>query len=209
MRRLGLFSLAFVCGWILMGFEILGGRILSPFFGSDIHVWGSVIGVFLLALSVGYYLGGRLSTRLPHIWGLAGVIAVAGILIAVLPLYYVALGDVLFDRWVAPYPGSERWASLACALILFFAPSVALGMVSPYTIRLLATDLGRIGQQAGTLYAVSTAGSFIGAIFTSFYLILWLGSKACLFLHGGILVVSSLLAVLMWHLTKPVPHHGV
>lgn len=184
--------LVFVCGWAVMSLEILGGRILTPYFGSDIYVWGSVISVFLLSLSIGYFLGGKLSRRLAGRWHLSAVILGAAVCITVLPLFHEKVNGAIFDLWVADSQAGERWACLAAATVLFLIPTTLLGMVSPYAVRLATTEVSSVGEKAGVLYAISTVGSVLGCLMTSFYLILWFHMNTILLLTGGLLLVVAL-----------------
>ena len=177
----------------MMGLEILGGRILSPDFGSGVYVWGSVIGVFLLSLSVGYLVGGRLSSRFPSVVGLAVTVVLAAASVVPVALWYPQISG-----WFADLGLHERWGALLAAGAMFFLASVFLGMVSPYCIRLLTESVDRVGSAAGTLYAVSTVGSFLGCIHTSFYLITWLGIHAILWLACGVLVAVAVLLAAGW-----------
>jgi predicted membrane-bound spermidine synthase len=194
LRTCGIGVTVFGCGGVLMGLEIVGGRMLSPDFGSGVWVWGSVISIFLAALSLGYFAGGLLSQRFPHGLGLALVIAAAAL--SILP---VALWHRPISGWFADLGWHERWGSLAAATGLFFVPSMLLGIVSPYAIRLVARDIASIGTRAGTLYALSTVGSFLGCLLTSFYLILWLGITQILYLAAGMLLGIALLLLATWY----------
>ena len=198
LRTLGVAVTVFGCGWVLMGLEIVGGRMLAPYFGSGIWVWGSVISVFLAALSVGYLLGGLTSQRFPYGEGLAAVIFVAAL--ALLP---VALWHRPASEWFADLGFHERWGSLIAASALFFLPSLLLGMVSPYAVQLVTRDLSAVGNSAGTLYAISTVGSFLGCLLTAFYFILWMGIQQLLFCSAGALSLIAIWLLLVWHFTKP------
>jgi predicted membrane-bound spermidine synthase len=101
--------------------------------------------------------------------------------------------------WIASLDLHERWGSLLAAAALFFLPSVLLGTVSPYAIRLVTQDVASVGAKAGTLYAISTIGSFLGCLMTSFYLILWLGITHILFLAAGTLVLVAAFLLMMWY----------
>ncbi|PIY43255.1 MAG: glycosyl transferase [Armatimonadetes bacterium CG_4_10_14_3_um_filter_66_18] len=191
-RSVCLGILVFVCGWTLMMLEMLGARILAPCFGSDVYVWGSVIGVFLLALSVGYYAGGQLSARSPHATTLVVLIVCCAIWLGALPLVHRPFSDWMFDWWVAGHGGEDKWGSLMSAVALFLVPSVLLGTVSPFAIRLAATDVGSVGEKAGSLYAVSTIGSFLGCMMTSFYLIMWMGINRIIEVHAAVLLLTAL-----------------
>ncbi|OHB75909.1 MAG: hypothetical protein A2Z25_20155 [Planctomycetes bacterium RBG_16_55_9] len=193
-RTWGVAMTVFGCGWVLMGLEIVGGRMLSPDFGSGVWTWGSIISVFLAALSTGYFVGGLLSQRCPSGLGLAIVIFAAAI--SILP---VALWHRTASGWFADLGLHERWGSLLASMALFFVPSMLLGMVSPYAVRLVTQDIATVGSKAGTLYALSTVGSCLGCLFTSFYLILWMGIRRILFLSSGALVLIALLLLVTWY----------
>jgi predicted membrane-bound spermidine synthase len=180
-------TLVFVCGWAVMSLEILGGRILTPFFGSDIYVWGSVISVFLMSLAIGYFLGGKLSKRFTKPVYLCGVILVAAVSMMVLTQVHERVNGAVFDLLVTE-SGGERWACLLAATSLFLLPTTLLGMVSPCAVRLAAREVSSVGEKAGTLYAISTVGSVLGCLMTSFYFILWFHMNTILFLTGGMLV---------------------
>lgn len=194
LRTCGISVTVFGCGWILMGLEILGGRILSPDFGSGVWVWGSVISIFLAALSTGYFFGGLLSQRFPQGIGLALVIVMAAI--SIIP---VAIWHRTTSGWFADLDLHERWGSLFAAMTLFFVPSMLLGIVSPYAVRLVTRDVESVGTKAGTLYAISTAGSFLGCLLTSFYFILWMGIQLILFLSVGALLLIALILLATWY----------
>ena len=193
-RTWGVALTVFGCGWVLMGLEIVGGRMLSPDFGSGVWTWGSIISVFLAALSTGYFVGGLLSQRFPRGPGLAIVIFIAAI--SILP---VALWHRPVSGWFADLGLHERWGSLLAAMALFFVPSMLLGMVSPYAVRLVTQDVATVGTKAGTLYAISTVGSCLGCLFTSFYLILWMGIQRILYLSSGVLLFIALLLLIAWY----------
>lgn len=165
-----LHTVVFVCGAVLMGLEIVGSRILAPNFGNSIFVWGSLISVVLAALSLGYWLGGMLADRRPHLSVLGVLIAIPGIMIAVLPFAYPSL-----NRAIAASALGTRLSPLVSSVLLFLVPSVFLGTISPFAVRLQARAVSSVGTTAGGLYAVSTAGSILGTLITAFYLIAILG----------------------------------
>jgi hypothetical protein len=182
------YVVAFWSGFFVMGVELLGGRILAPNFGSSIYVWGALITIFMLALSLGYLAGGRYSQRNPGLARLGLLLAAAAITaLPVLPLSGITLEDLAI---AIPDP---RFGSLAAAAMLFFVPTFFSGMVSPYCVRLLVDAEESSGRRAGQLYFVSTFGSAAGTIFTSFYLVLWFEVNAILV---GMLAISAVLAVL-------------
>ena len=180
----------FVSGAVLMGLEIVGSRVLAPYFGSSIFVWGSLISVVMTALSVGYYWGGWLSAREPSYARLLILLCIPGILIFFLPFIYPTVNE-----WVASVDFGIRLNPLIASSITFLLPGIFLGTISPYVIRLAATQLSTVGSTAGTLYAVSTCGSIFGTLMTAFYLIPLMGVSNIIHFLGVILVCLSLVLV--------------
>src|SRR6185436_3166627 len=161
------FALAGWSGFFVMAVELLSGRVLAPSFGNSIYVWGAVITVFMLALSVGYLAGGHLSVFSPSLRRLGTLLIAAGLSALPVVLFGNAVLDWIFDRVTDP-----RYGSLLASALLFFVPTAISGAVSPYAVRLLVSDLPGSGKSAGLLYFVSTFGSAAGTILTSFYLVL-------------------------------------
>jgi len=165
-RRALIFSIAFWSGFFVMAVELLGGRLLAPNFGSSIYVWGAIISVFMLALSLGYLAGGRWSLQRPSLTRLSLILIAAALTaLPVLPLSETPLENLAI-RIADP-----RWGSLAAAVLLFFVPTFLSGMVSPYCVRLIIDGTETSGRRAGQLFFVSTFGSAGGTILTSFYLV--------------------------------------
>jgi len=174
-------------GYFVMAIELLGGRLLAPFFGSSIYVWGAIITVFMLALSIGYLAGGAWSQRNPSLRRLCGLLAVAAITTAPITLFGDGILESLSIRLSDP-----RTGSLVASLLLFGVPTLVSGMVSPYAVRLLVADRASSGAAAGRLYFVSTFGSAAGTLLTSFYLVLWFEVNQLLW---GMAAISLLVAV--------------
>lgn len=168
MRRTVINVLAFGGGFVIMSLELLGGRVLAPYFGSSIYVWGSIITIFMLSLALGYLIGGRISVDNPSLKRFALLFVVGAVLTYPLVLYGEALMRIVFEHIEDP-----RYGSLLAGAMLFMLPTIVLGMISPYSVRLMVTEANRSGHVAGTLYFVSTLGSALGTLATSFYLVLW------------------------------------
>ena len=190
LRPLLVYAAAGWSGFFVMGVELLGGRLLAPFFGNSIFVWGGVIAVFMACLSVGYLLGGRFSLHQPTLSKL-GLLLLGE---AVLALPIIAVGDTVLEA-LSDVVSDPRYGSLLGSLLLFGAPTVLSGMISPYAVRLLITALDSSGLSAGWLYFVSTLSSATGTILTSFYLVLYLEINTILLCFMGVsaLVGSTLL----------------
>jgi len=177
----------FICGAIVMSFEILGSRVLAPNFGSAVFVWGSLISVFLAGLSAGYYLGGRLADINPSSRKLSLIIIAPGLLLLTFPLYSAPVSD-----WIFMQDLGVRMSPLLASSALFLIPSVFLGIVSPYTAKLMICSLHTSGKTIGMLYALSTFGSIIGTLITSFYLIALAGVNALIMGQGVLLIALAI-----------------
>ena len=189
-RQLRLLISVFVSGAVVMALELLGSRLLAPVFGSSIFVWGSLIGVVLSALSAGYYLGGKLADVKPNFNVLSIVIFVAGLMVLSLP----AIAPSLFDLAIRLNLG-ERYAPLLATILLLGPPSLLLGMVSPYAIRLVAETFETLGKASGNLYALSTLGSIVGTFLTVFILIPLFGVNKIIFSLGIVLLIVAFLGL--------------
>jgi len=179
-------AIVFVCGAALMALEIVAARVLAPTLGNSIFVWGSVITSVMVALSLGYWLGGQVADR----WGasktLGPVIAGAGVLTVLVP---VVASPVL--PWAADL--GPRAGALVASALIFFLPSLLMAMVTPLGVRLVAAKgLARIGRSAGALSSISTAGSIIGTLGTSFWLIPLLSLEPLIVAIGFTLFATAL-----------------
>lgn len=187
LHRLFVFLIAGWSGFFVMAIELLSGRILAPNFGNSIYVWGGVITVFMLALAVGYLLGGRLSLYNPTLRCLA-LLLIIGALATILVIFF---GDPILD-WTFNLIQDPRYGSLLSATLLFFIPTTLAGMVSPYAVRLLVNESQLSGHYAGLLYFCSTFGSAAGTLLTSFYLVLYFEIHQIL---AGLISLSLLLGL--------------
>ncbi len=185
MERTLIFAVAGWSGFFVMAVELLSGRILAPNFGNGIYVWGGIITVFMVALAIGYLLGGRLSIRNPSLRRLALLLIASAL--ASLPV--ILVGERALDR-VFDLVHDPRYGSLVSVTLLFFVPVVLCGMVSPYAVRLLVDEYRLSGHFAGLLYFVSTFGSAAGTLLTSFYLVLAFEIREII---GGLVAISLVL----------------
>ena len=182
--------LAFTSGFIIMSVELLGGRILAPYFGSSIYVWGSIITVFMMALSIGYLIGGRLSLHQPSLFRYGLFFIVAAIALTPVIVFANAWMDAVFIRIEDP-----RYGSLIASTVLFFIPTAILGMIAPYSVRLVVESTTTSGQVAGALYFVSTLGSALGTLMTSFYLVLWFDMNTIISVMISALLIAGVAAM--------------
>jgi len=176
----------FIAGGVLLGLEIASSRVLAPFFGNSLYVWGSLIGIVLAGLSIGYWLGGIVADRYPTPRLLVGLLGTAALLVLAIPF----VDGWTLDRVVAWDPG-PRLNPVIATILLFGLPSLVLGSVSPVAVRLKAHSIEELGRTAGRLFAISTAGSIAGTFLTSFWLIPELGTDQVLASAAIALVLAA------------------
>lgn len=181
---------------------------MAPYFGGSQYVWGSIITIFMLALSMGYLFGGRLSTRNPNSVTYALFFIGAALFSLPIILFADAIMQPIFMNIEDP-----RYGSLLASIILYFIPTGILGMISPYSVRLLVQTQEHSGHMAGQLFFISTMGSAAGTLGTSFYFVLWFdvnqilwGSIAALLCAGGFILLIHYLRSVTASAT-PVPQY--
>lgn len=174
--RYYLYLLTFAAGFTTLGVELSASRLLDPWFGNSLFVWAGLIGLILLYLAVGYWLGGRIADRAPRMLPLLRLTAVAGLGVGLVPL---AARPVLLlaSRGMADFDVGLIAGSMAAVLILFAVPVTLLGCVSPYAVRLMLQDIGTGGSVAGRLYALSTIGSILGSFLPVLLLVPNIGTR--------------------------------
>jgi spermidine synthase len=193
-RAVCIYVVAFLTGAIVMSFEMLGSRYLAPYFGGGIYTWAALISTVLAALCVGYFLGGALADRRPSSVVLGATVMVGSVYLLLLPIF----ADVVLQFFVW-HIDDIKLGSLGAALAIMFFPVTLLGMYSPFAIRLLLRSEDMSGVVSGTVYGVSTAGSILGTLGTTFVLIPLIGSRAITFTLGIIGILSgALLAGTTW-----------
>lgn len=188
--RFFLLLTAGLTGALVMAVEVLGARVLAPFFGVSLFVWTALIAVTLLALALGYLAGGRWadSSATPSL--LYQLIAAAGFLLLAVPLAKPAVLQFALSLGL-------RWGALSSALALFGLPLFLLGCVSPLLVRLAAQEWSRLGRTVGLMYAVSTTGSFIGTLASGYYFIaVWGMTRAFQFMGLALICLGTLYFVL-------------
>ena len=185
-----LYPLVFVAGAATMSTEMSASRLLAPFFGSSILIWANIIGLILIYLSAGYFLGGRLADRHPHLPYLARLMIFAAAAIAVTPF----LAQPLLDLAVGAFADASVGAFLGsffAAMLIFSVPITLLGMASPFAIRLGVVSVERAGEVAGRMYALSTAGSILGTFLPVAVLIPLIGTRRTMLATAAVLAVCA------------------
>ncbi len=181
--------IVFMAGLAVMVLELDGSRILAPYLGTSLYTWTSLIGIILGALSLGYFLGGKLADKKPSFKTLSIILLLAAISIGL-----IGLIKEPFLRFIQNEISDIRVGSIVATTILFVIPSVLLGMVSPYAVKLKIESLNKSGRTVGNLYAISTIGSIVGTFLAGFYLIPAMGNTKILYLIAIILLIAALIS---------------
>lgn len=197
-----LYFIVFLMGFAVMGYEILGTRVLFPYYGSSVYVLGAIISVFLAGLSIGYAVGGRIADSDSTSNHLPKIVFFPMALIMSFPLY----GN-RFCKFFYALNFESRVGALLLSVVLFLLPCIFIGAVIPIIVKILATNSGHIGRAAGNVYAISTAGSIVGTLFTSFFLISLMSVSKGIVLVGLVLAVSWLLCLIRVRIRNPQPRH--
>ncbi len=190
-----LIGMVFVAGACSLAVELTASRLLAPYFGTSLFVWANLIGLILLYLTIGYYIGGRVADRYPRPEILYSLTTIAAMLITCIPLIahpILTWSLTIFGGFV---PG-DFYGSLVAILLLFTLPMILLGCVSPYAIRLRVEQIGKAGRTAGQLYAISTAGSIVGTFLPVLVLMPDIGTNLTFFVFAIALLVMSTIGML-------------
>lgn len=192
-RKYLLFTSVFVCGMCVMIVELVGSRLFAPFFGTGIYVWTVLIGVILGAMAIGYALGGRMADKNSSLSRYSVIISVGALLTA----YIIVFGKLISTTMALILPNTV--GAILAALFLFVPVAVALGLVSPYAVKLAVKSLEISGRTVGSLYAASTLGSITGTFIAGFALIPLLSNTVVLAIVSIVLAVLALVVALYAH----------
>jgi predicted membrane-bound spermidine synthase len=187
MKKFTLEIVAFFCGAVVMAFEIVGSRMLGPYVGTSMFAWTSIIGVILLSLSIGYFWGGRIADMRPRADILSLFIFISALFIIITLVVKESVLEILLRSI-----DNIHVVSVIASLVLFAIPSILLGMVSPFAVRIKMKSLEKSGSTVGNLYAISTVGSIVGVFLAGFFLIPTLKITNILMLLAIVLISVSL-----------------
>ncbi|WP_333874298.1 fused MFS/spermidine synthase [Methylobacter sp.] len=186
--RAGLYLTVFLTGASVMVIELLGTRMIAPFYGASLYVWSSLISVTMIALAMGYFIGGLWADRAKRT-GLSLIIALAAVFTLLIP-WVTRLVLLATD------PLGLRAGAFVSALVLFSPSLTMLGMVGPFAIKMSTLRLDGVGSSAGSIYAVSTVGSVVGTLLLGFFLFPLIGSREILIGLGiSLLILAIVVAI--------------
>lgn len=182
-----LYLTSILCGFCMMALEMIGARLLQPSFGSSVDTWAAIITVFILSLSIGYVVGGRIADRVRTNLVLGWVILLSGVAYCLLPVYGLAFTESLHES-----VQTARYGVMVGALVLFLVPSLLLGCVSPMLVKLVFVDASQVGRTTGTLYAIGSVGNVLGILGANYLLMPYLNINSTLLGMGAILLALGL-----------------
>jgi spermidine synthase len=194
LKRFFLEIIVFLCGAVVMIYEIVGSRVLGPYLGTSIFIWTSLIGIILGSLSLGYFIGGRLADKRPSYSMLAWIILISALLIG-----FTSLVKEFLLLNLPKIIQGLKGQSVVASMVLFAPASVFLGMVSPYAVRLKIRTLQTSGTTVGNLYAISTVGSIVGTFAAGFFLIPAIGTTNILL---SLTLALAILAIILFIVEK-------
>jgi spermidine synthase len=186
-----LYLLVFTAGFVTLGVELSASRLLDPWFGNSLIVWASLIGMILLYLAVGYWLGGRIADRSPRAITMLRMAAVGAACIGLVPALARPVLRIASEG-LAEFDAALLGGSMAAILLLFAVPVTLLACVSPFVIRLTMREVEGSGGVAGRVYALSTVGSILGSFLPVLLLIPALGTRGTFAVLAGVLLLVIL-----------------
>lgn len=176
---------AILCGGLIMVIEVLGSRIIGPFFGVSLFVWTSLIAVTLIALATGYAVGGLLADRYPSADALYSIIITAALFTLLIPWLTTPVLALTL-------PLGLRAGAFVSTTLLFGPSLLLLGCVSPYLVKVATREMTNLGRTVGGFYALSTLGSVIGTVLTGFILIAYVSVSDIFYGIGTILLLIGI-----------------
>ncbi len=189
-----IFFYIFCNGLAITAIEMTASRYLAPFFGTSTIVWANIIGVILIALAIGYSVGGKIS----QLFNDYKVFYILGLIGGVLSLALPVILSMIFNRFPLFANNIPLWESLVSflvSLLVFGIPVCFLAMLSPFAVRLVSDDVNTVGNKAGNLYAMSTIGSVIGIYLSTFLTIPYWGVRNTFFVMALMMMILSIIGL--------------
>lgn len=190
LSRWALYATVFTSGMVTLAVELSASRLLGSVFGTSNLIWANVIGLILLYLTAGYFVGGRWADRSPHPRTLYTILIWASFLSALIPLAARPVLRAAAGAVVAAEAGTAI-GSFVVTILLFAVPITLLGTVSPFAIRLAVHDAKDAGRISGAMYAISTLGSLVGTFLPVLVLLPEVGTTGTFVIFSGVLWVLA------------------
>jgi len=177
------YLISFLEGATVMGAELLGAKMIAPYYGNSLYVWTSVLATTLLGLTIGYYIGGNLSAKQNVNKVLMSVLGISTLLFILMPFISSAVMGATLSL-------SLQLGSLISCLVFILPMLICFGIVSPLIIRIVSQQVSEVGSKAGMVYTISTAGGIIMTFVMGFYMIPFLGLKMSAYICAGIMALA-------------------
>ncbi len=177
----------FLVNAIYMILELIASRVLTPYFGSSNLVWTSVIGIILLSSSLGNFLGGKIADKDNIKNNLRTILLLTGI-----GILFISMAKNIILSQVATIVPSIKIGAIIATILLFFIPSMLIGLISPIIVKLKLSDVKEAGKVSGRVSAIATIGSLVGTFIGGFYLVPMIGSTQLLY----VLSIATILLVI-------------
>lgn len=194
MHKRYLYFFVFITGSAISAIEISASRLLAPFFGNSMFVWAIIITIIMIGLALGYWWGGKVADKFPKEEGVFKIALLAGLLTSFIPLITKFLYTT-FSRSILQTPISVTILAFISSCFLFLPAITLFGFMSPYITRVLIKDIKKIGNVAGNVYAVSTIGSIIGILVSTFLSIPFLGTKETILIFSILIIIFSIIGL--------------
>lgn len=178
----------FLCGAIGMILELIAARVLSPYVGSSNLIWTSIIGVMLISMSLGYWIGGKFADKKSDIQELASFVLIAAIFTSLIPIF-----ESVLIKWISNVSDNYLLVALSMSAIVFGIPSFMLATVSPYAVKLKTIEEEKVGSVSGKNSSISTIGSIVGTFIGGFLLIPSFGIRTIIFVIAIVLVAIAVM----------------
>ncbi|MGE0420978.1 MAG: spermidine synthase [Reyranellaceae bacterium] len=188
-RRFVVYLGVLVSGTVTMALEMLIGRTLTPYLGGTIYTWGALISVFLIGMTMGYFMGGRMADRMGTVHAVGALFIASAGLILLVPTFSEGVINTILD-----HVEDMRPAALLACLSFAFLPAMVLAAVSPLSLKLVLREAGRSGTESGRISGLATLGSIAGTLATSFFLIPSMGTQS---IYYGLAIVAVIMAVIV------------
>ncbi len=195
MQKVYLLILSFTSGLTIMAVEISASRLIAPYFGTSTFVWTNIIGVIMVALAIGYFIGGKLADSQPKLKLLLKIILVACFILLLIPFITKPLVEFI-SQFVLILQSATFLifaGSLLTVSLLFIVPIILLGIVSPFIIKLLSLIDPQVGKDAGLVFSISTVGSILGTFLPVLVFIPYFGTRKTIIIFSLILIFIVLL----------------
>ena len=190
-----LLGVAFVVGMGIIAIEMAASRLLTPYFGSSLYIWTNIIGIIMIALTIGYYVGGRVADQYASERLLYCLILAAGVYISLVPFLARPIISAILPL-ITEHPLSVFYTSFLATLLLFVVPFIFLSMVTPCIIKLRLQRVALIGYTAGTVAAYATLGSILGTFLPTFLVLPFLGTSKTMLLFAGLLIATAMIGLI-------------